>query len=201
MSKPTPGIVTVTVAPAEQPVSRELAKLHVKQQESLDDSIVDLLIEAATQSGENETGRAWVTRTLKLRLAAWPSGGTIYLHKPPVIEGATVAVTYLDEDGVEQTVSTDVYELVASEWEPALVLKPDQEWPSDIQTGRAYPISVTYQAGYGAAAAVPAVYRGGLLLLLGHLYENREGVIVGTSAIELPLGVERAFHTRRIIPV
>lgn len=201
MSKPTPGILSVVTPPDEPVVTRDMAKLHVKQQELDDDALIDVLLDAATESGESESNRSWVTRTLALRLARWPVGGVIYLHRPPVIADAEIVVTYLDEDGAEQTVAGTVYELVPGEWEPSLVLRPGQEWPSNLQTDRAYPITVTYEAGYGAAADVPTVYRGGVLLLFGHLYENREAVIVGTSAIELPLGVERAFHTRRIIPV
>jgi uncharacterized phiE125 gp8 family phage protein len=52
------------------------------------------------------------------------------------------------------------------------------------------PIQVTYVAGYGAAASVPQKYKQAMLLLIGHWYENRETVIVGTISGPIALAVD-----------
>lgn len=64
---------------------------------------------------------------------------------------------------------------------------------------------------YEAAEDVPAddeyplvmndAIRSAILLMVGHWYENREAVIVGTSASELPLAVERLLHPYRVYRV
>jgi uncharacterized phiE125 gp8 family phage protein len=49
-------------------------------------------------------------------------------------------------------------------------------------------VQVTFVAGYGNAAAVPADLKAAIKLLVGHLYENREAVTLGAMPAELPLG-------------
>ena len=66
------------------------------------------------------------------------------------------SVTYLDADGATQTVAGSVYTLDnADEHGRAWVLLQDgEEWPDVGDYGNA--VTVTFVAGYGAAAAVPA---------------------------------------------
>lgn len=49
----------------------------------------------------------------------------------------------------------------------------------------------------GAPVPVPASVRAALLLVIGDLYENREGVMVGTIAAVNPT-VERLLHFHRV---
>lgn len=66
--------------------------------------------------------------------------------------------------------------------------KPDQVWPGSYHREDA--VSVTYVAGYGNADAVPAPIKAAILLIVGHLYENREASTVGVSAELLPMAVD-----------
>ncbi|MCW5861278.1 MAG: head-tail connector protein, partial [Caldilineales bacterium] len=43
-------------------------------------------------------------------------------------------------------------------------------------------IHIRFEAGYGAASAVPTRYKQALKLLVGHWYENREAILA-TGAI------------------
>ena len=49
----------------------------------------------------------------------------------------------------------------------------------------------------GAPVAVPASIRAALLLVIGDLYENREGAFVGVSRVDNPT-VERLLHFYRV---
>lgn len=49
----------------------------------------------------------------------------------------------------------------------------------------------------GAPAPVPASVRAALLLIVGDLYENREGAFVGVSRVDNPT-VERMLHFHRV---
>jgi len=53
----------------------------------------------------------------------------------------------------------------------------------------------------GTAGSDPIVIndliRMGILLLLGHLYANREEVVVGETMVQVPMGVTRLLHPYR----
>jgi hypothetical protein len=57
-------------------------------------------------------------------------------------------------------------------------------WPSTYVRPDA--VTVTYVAGWTAAASVPACLRAWCLQAVATLYENREQTITGTIAAELP---------------
>jgi len=56
---------------------------------------------------------------------------------------------------------------------------------------------VTFVSGYGAAAAVPKAIKQALLLLIGHLYENREAVTTA-NLNELPMAVNALLYPYRV---
>ena len=64
-------------------------------------------------------------------------------------------------------------------------LYPVTEWPES----KAQRASVKVRADIGYAE-LPADVRAAALLIIGHLYEHREAVVIGTIATDLPMGVE-----------
>jgi hypothetical protein len=48
---------------------------------------------------------------------------------------------------------------------------------------------VNYTAGF-TTVNMPKLLKSGMLFYIGHLYENREGVVTGTIATDIPLAVE-----------
>lgn len=193
-------VLVLTTAPSAEPLSLAEAKLHLKVRVDAEDAKIARLVKAARQLGERWTGRSWVTQTWTLSLKAFPAGdGAIALRRPPV--ASVTEVRYVDENGATQVVSTAVYELVAHPYRPQVVLKPNQVWPSDVQTGKAFPVQVVYVAGSGGAADVPEPYRNAVELLIGQWFEERSGTIVGTNAMELPLAVQELLDFERVVPV
>lgn len=57
--------------------------------------------------------------------------------------------------------------------------------------------TVRYRAGY-AADAVPAPIRHAILLMVGHLYENRMAVTAATHIGAMPLGVDALLSPYRV---
>jgi uncharacterized phage protein (predicted DNA packaging) len=47
------------------------------------------------------------------------------------------------------------------------------------------------------ASAFPASFKAALLLLIGHSYANREAIVTGTIATELPMAVESLLWSSR----
>lgn len=89
---------------------------------------------------------------------------------PDAPAASITSITYVDPDGVTQTLSTDVYELRADDLEASVVLKFNQSWPS-IQPGSR--ITVTAVVGY--TTAPPAVHQA-MLVRIADFFSGHEAV-------------------------
>jgi len=181
-------LVTVT-PPAAEPVSLAEAKLHLRVDIADDDTLISGLIVAARSYSERVLRRALITQTLELVLDGWPNGNTIKLPMPP-LQSATVK--YTDDDAVEHTLPASEYIVDTASVPGRIVLKDDYSWPTDdLQESGA--IRVRYVAGYGAAGtAVPYTILLAIKMLIGHLYENREGQGI-PNAVDLLLWPDRVL--------
>lgn len=185
-----PSSLTVYTAPASEPITRTEAKLQARIETTADDAYVDGLIVAARQIAETQTNRRLISQTLEAQYDEWPAAGCeLWLPGPPLT--SVTHVKYYDEDGTEQTLSTDVYEVNTAQEPGRVTLKPDQVWPS-LQSGKATPITVRYVAGYTNAAAVPDAIKIGMYMLIAHWYKNREQSVTGTMN-DVPMGAEILF--------
>ena len=113
---------------------------------------------------------------------------------------ASVIIKYYGTDDTEATFSPTYY-FVDTKSEPGRVaLNSGQSWPG-TSLRPANGICVTYIAGYGDDGYdVPENIRRAILLLIGHLYENRETVLTtGMNVAELPLGTEALLWKDRIL--
>lgn len=158
-----------------------------EQPYSAEDTLISALITAARNYCEGRLERALITQTWYLWLDNWPNEDYIELLKPPL--SSVTSVTYYDTDDTVATFASANY-FVDSVSEPGRIcLNYGKSWPST--TLRPYNgVCVEFVCGYGVtSASVPAMTKAAMLLLLGHLYENREA---GTerALTEIPFGVE-----------
>jgi uncharacterized phiE125 gp8 family phage protein len=183
-----------TVEPTEEPVSLDEAKSQCRVDTSDDDTFITGLIVAARQYVEGASRRAFITQTWRLSLDEWPGDDEIELPKPPLV--SVTSVIYKDTVGAQTTLSSSLY-IVDTDSEPGRVkLAYGESWPSDTLYP-ANPIQITYVAGYGAAAAVPAWVKQAIKLIVGHWYENREETIAGTIIKGIPLGADSLIWLNR----
>lgn len=180
-------ILKRTSAPATEPVTLTEAKAHCRVDISDDDTLIGTLIQAAREYVEDVVRRSLITQTWRYSLDCWPKCNEIALPQPPLI--SVTSVVYYDSDGDSNTFATSEYDVDADSEPGRIVLKYGKIWPSEALRPAA-PIQITYQAGYGAAASVPQKYKQAMLLLIGHWYENRETVIVGTISGPIALAVD-----------
>ena len=159
--------------PAEEPVSLVDAKLHLRVDFDEDDTLIASLISAARQAAETLTGRQFVNARWKLVLDGFPPCA-IALAKCPV--QSVVAINYLDMNSSVQTMPASTY-TVESACEPARITPVfGQVWPPSLpQIGA---VSVTFDAGYGAASDVPEGIKSWIKLRVGSLYTHREEMAV-----------------------
>lgn len=108
------------------------------------------------------------------------------------------SVEYLDTENQPVSVPDSSYYLMTDRVGPYLEFDDDYSFPS-VST-RPGSVSIQFTAGYGDASAVPETFKQMIRLTVGHWYTNREAVIVGTIAAELPLAVKALFEqTRRFV--
>ncbi|WP_374691889.1 head-tail connector protein [Accumulibacter sp.] len=184
--------------PAAEPVSLAEAKAHLRVDFNDDDALITALIAAARQAAETITGRQLVTARWKLVLDRFPGacgigalvgqtfslpGHAILLPKCPV--QSVVAIEYLAMDGSIQTMPATDY-TVDTACEPARITPVfGQVWPNALpQIGA---VGVTFDAGYGMAAAVPEGLKSWIKLRVGSLYAHREEVALLTRGSIAPL--------------
>lgn len=163
--------LTQTGAPTEEPVTRAEAILHLKQDVSDEDSLIDLYLVAAREYCERETGRQFVAATYTVKYDRFPQ--VIRLPKPPLASATSVtSVAYVDTSGDPQTLTvTTEYTVDSSSLFARIVPAYGTSWPSTRDQPNA--VTVTYVAGYGAASAVPYVAKAAILLIVGDLYTHR----------------------------
>lgn len=187
----------VATPPAVEPVSLPEAKDHLRVSISDDDTLISGLIVGARRWCEGFRNESFITQTLELTLDEWPDDGVIELPRGPV--QSVTSVEYTDEDGNTSTFAASNYVVSTASNPGRLALKRSASWPSDtLQELEA--IKVTYPAGYGDSADdVPEEVKSAIKLLVGHLYENREHVIIGSGLLvtDVPLGVESLLWMER----
>jgi uncharacterized phiE125 gp8 family phage protein len=178
--------------PTEEPLTIQDVVDQCQMGEIADDqrSRVAGYIAGARQLLERRLHRQFCTATWKLYLDYFPAEIQI-LDKLPV--ASITHIKYYDANGTLTTLTpaATYYQVdVASQQRPARIIPAyGTTWPS-IRSGTLNPVEIQFVAGYGAASAVPATIKNGMLLLIANWFENREQSIVGTVVNELPWGVE-----------
>lgn len=162
-----------------------------------DDTLLTALIQAAREYVEGYQNRALCTQTLELVLDSWPVRDSIEIPKPPL--QSVTSIKYKDSAGTESTWADTNYIVDPDSFLGRVVLADGISWP----TATLYPaggIRIQFVAGYGLAADVPQTTRQAMLLLIGHLYENREA---GTdrALTEIPFGVKSLLDMNRVVPI
>ena len=157
------------------------AKTHLKVDTSADDTYIDNLISAATESAQIFTNRYFINTTITQHGDTWSDIATLFKSKVNSI----THIKYYDSDNSEQTLATSVWISDINQQPARIGLKPNQSFPS--LADRINAVNCKYVVGYGSAASdVPEGIREAVLLTIGNLYKNRQNVVVGRIATELP---------------
>jgi uncharacterized phiE125 gp8 family phage protein len=183
----------VITPPATEPIGRDdIAKLDLKLDEiTTEDDLLDILIQASRELVEERTQRSLITQTRELKFEMFPCGNTISIPNGPV-QADSIVITYYDEDDTEQTLDENDYWVDVHSDVARVVIK--NYWPAVKDRPNA--VTITYDAGYGDTPAdVPAQLKKAMLFILGHLYENRQQVTIGSIVTEIPFTAEALMST------
>ena len=188
-----------TVAPDKEPLTLSEAKTHLRIDGTEEDALISGLISTARMMAEAYTSRAMIQSTFEMKLRDFPGGGgSIMLPRTPLV--SVSSVEYYDAAGTQQTLATSNYEALSNDTTAMVSLLPTKTWP-ETQSDRRLPVTVTFIAGYGTeSTSVPQSVRSAMLMAIGHLFENREAVVTGTIATQLPMAVEALLDTVTVRP-
>ncbi len=113
-----------------------------------------------------------------IRKMTLPNVGNFTLPRPPLV--SVDFVTYVDEDGVTQTLDPATYSVVTSNI-PGY-LKTLNGWPA-VKGNTPDCVNVTFTSGYPLPENVPEVYKTAIKLMASFYYENRIPVAGADAAI------------------
>jgi len=208
--------------PEAEPITLDLAKQHCRVANDNDDAIIQAYISAARRLCENETRRAFFNQTWQRALDHFPlypfwsgtgratdrhdawnysnirKGYRIQLPRPSLV--SVKSITYLDPSRTVQTLDPSLYYADADSEPGCIVPQPGLCWP---YTQQYLPGSVKVQfvaGSYGDGVIenhCPENVQVAILLMTGHLYENREAT-TDARLIELPMGVKALLQSEMV---
>ena len=198
--------LSLVTAPTIEPLTLAEAKDHLREDGTDQDPWIIGAIVSAREWIESYVRRAIMTQTWDLTMDKFPRKDPVDLYKtlvrddtievplPPLI--SVVSLKYVDNDGATQTLAANKY-IVDSKRNPGRVTPAFQEvWPDSRNIVNA--VTLQFTAGYGPAVTdVPESIKSAMLLLISHLYENREATST-FKLTEIPMGVKGLLGPYRI---
>ena len=187
--------VSTASGTGDRPISVDDAKSHLRIVDFTgDDTYIGALIDAATTWCEDYCDRTFADKTYTVAFDDFPALRT-ELPRPPVrlnatVLSATVTISYVDQSGITQTLAwsqsgTQQFRLDRDHVPSLIYPLYLQSWPAVRLDDKS--VQITYLAGYGGAANVPAPAKHAIKMLVGHWYANREAV--GSVGQNVPMGV------------
>jgi len=175
----------VTTEPSSEPIVLADAKGRLRIDSDEENTDLNFLIQTTREIVEQRTNRSLITQSRTIRMDYFPFNDTIRLLNGPV--SAVTSVKYYNDSEVLTTMSASDYwvDTVGDR----LIVK--NSWPSTFEMPNA--VEIIYVAGYGTASNVPTPLRNAMYMILAHLYENRQAVVMSgspTAVIEVPMGAE-----------
>lgn len=201
----------VVTQPTNEQITLTQARLHLRldsygsPEEHADDQWILDTIPTAREWCEFYSGRALAPQVLELALPSFPHawanclGDDIKLPYGPI--AGVQSVVYTDTSGADQTMDASTYTSDVSSDVGYVYPLINTCWPST--TNRHNAIRVRYNAGFTTDSdspndmPLPKRFRSAMLLVLGHLYENRENS-TELKLEELPLGAKSLLDGMRL---
>lgn len=188
--------IIIVSAPSAEPISTEEAKSHLRVTNDDELALINALIKVSREAAEKIQGRALITQTLEIVLDQWPFGSVIELPRSPL--QSVTSIKYKDSLGVEYTFPSANYIVDAKTQPGRISLVSGAIWPT-VTLREIGAITIQFKAGYGDAAAnVPATTKQAMLLMVGHWFEHREEVIIGSTPAEVPFAAKSLLNLERM---
>ncbi len=186
----------LTQAPKEEALTLGEVKSWLRIDEDLtdDDVLLESLIGAVARYTEATKNLALTTQKWNLYFEQFPC--EIEIPQWPVI--SVDAIKYIDSSGAQQALSPLTYQVDLTKFVPEIRPVYGSFWPNARCQYKAVQVELTL--GYGAAAQVPAHVKAGMLMAIGHLYENREDTVAKNfELVHVPMGFHHCLASEAIV--
>lgn len=189
-------MITRLTEPTVEPVPLDEMKAHLAVEDTLRDDLIRAYTMAAISYVEQHCNLALAQAQYAVRLPA----STRHPLTIPVWPITSVDAVAFEGESPETEVDAAAYALLP--WRPSRIVGSAAAWPSVPDGATALRITVT--AGWPGDGNSPEGWSGpaslkqALKLLVGHWFANRETIVVGTGAAELPFAVKALLDQQRI---
>ena len=182
-----------------EPITLAEAKTHLRVEDTNDDTYITALISASRSICEQYVG-FMLARNSKMNyfLDRFPQGEVIYIYG--VWIPGSVAISYYD--------TTDTQVIWASGYNkdehsrPARIFLEDSSSYPDTSENIPSGINIDMTNCGPIAVDLPKAIHQAILLTIGHLYENRQNVVVGSGKpYDVPQTSEHLLNPFRIVEV
>lgn len=209
----------VTDPPTSYPISISTARSYLKVTSSIDDELIKLLIEQATDFAEKYTGRYFINRTIETFRDFFPSAGNsegyynfgnpsgynldnssigFEIRRSPL--SSIVSISYLSSGLTTVVDPSTYYNTLESDYSEILNI-PGKSWPQDVDD-RLQSITIKFICGFGSDEKnVPGWVKIGILQHIASLYENRGDCIennTGSTSNSAPKSSILIYNQNRI---
>jgi uncharacterized phiE125 gp8 family phage protein len=181
--------------PTVEPVSLAEAKLQMRIDTTAEDALILSLIGAAREWCEAYARRTFVHTQWKMTLDGFPVD--IRLPRPPVATATgftAVEISYVMSETMQSVVlPSSQYRVDRAATPGILRTLYGQTWPPHLIDFNS--VAATWWAGYGEdGTKVPKVVRPAMLMLIAHLWQNRE-MTTAEALNEVPMGTKKLLDT------
>lgn len=194
------SLLTITAAdPAVLPVTLAEVKANSVVEHTDDDTLLEIILLAAIERVEKDTGKDLVSRSYRMSLDDFPRNGEIKLLRGPVIEVTAVKYFSASASPQFQTIASTVWSLDKGVRPNVVYLNYEQEWPvpNDVRGA----VQVEYRSGYvdtsdsPIATSIPKTLKQAILMIADDTYRNRSE----KDSIQLYVNptVEHLLHLNR----
>jgi len=188
------GKLVLKTGPATTAISLAEAKafLRVDSDYDDDDAYITSLIGVATNVVEQFTRRRLITQTYNIYYDEFPP----YMDLQVGNVASVTHVKYYDTDNTLQTLDTSEYDVDIRVKPGRIYQAEDGNFPNTYE--RANSVEVEFVVG-SAASDVEDAIKQAMFIVIGRYYENRQDVVTGTIASELPLMVDHLLTPYRLL--
>jgi uncharacterized phiE125 gp8 family phage protein len=174
-------------------ISTATVKKHLKVDVTDDDTLIANLVTVATKAVETYTNTFILDTTVKMIGDTWSDISELY--KNPVKSVSNIK--YYDTTDTLVTLTDTAY-LVDNISKPTRInLGVNQEWPNLSE--RKMAVEVNYVVGNGDTQGdAPLLIQQAMLLMIGNWYENRQAVVTGSIATEIPMAAKMLLDQYKV---
>ena len=174
------GSYVVSTPADEPPITVEQARLHCRIDQDTEDALLESWIYDAVQAWESYTGVLLMPQVVDRYLDAFCP--VIELARAPI--RSITSIIYTDTAGVSQTLDAADYQADLASRKARIAPAYGKVWP--VTRSQFNAVRVRFAAGYADTEQIPADIIAALRLYVGHRYENRQDVVLGTIVTQLP---------------